>query len=170
MTRSDVLTTLFSHHLWANLCLFERCATLTDEQYAASIPGSFGTIWVTMQHIVTSEQSYFSRISTGQRLNRPENAPDLTMAEMLDSLRTTGTGLIEWASKVNADDTVDIDWEGTPRDVPKPILLTQVINHATEHREQIKAILTEIGIEPPDLQGWTYFDETDDSGWTLRPS
>jgi uncharacterized damage-inducible protein DinB len=170
MTHSDVLTTLFSHHLWANLCLFERCTTLTSEQMDASIPGSFGTVWVTMQHIVTSEQSYFSRISTGQRLNRAEDAPDLTMAEMLDSLRTTGTGLIEWASKVAADDTVDIDWEGTPRDVPKTILLTQVINHATEHREQIKAILTEIGIEPPDLQGWTYFDETDDSGWTLRQS
>jgi len=46
-----------------------------------------------------------------------------------------------------------------PRNVPKTILLTQVINHATEHREQIKAILTELGIEPPDLQGWSYFEE-----------
>jgi uncharacterized damage-inducible protein DinB len=45
--------------------------------------------------------------------------------------------------------------------VPKTILLTQVINHATEHREQIKAILTESGIQPPDLQCWAYFDEAD---------
>jgi uncharacterized damage-inducible protein DinB len=170
MPRTDVLTTLFSHHLWANLCLFERCATLSDEQLAASIPGSFGSIRITMQHVVRSEQSYFSRISTGQRLIRPENEPDMTMAEMLESLRKTGTGLIEWASKVQADDTAVVDWEGTPRDVPKTILLTQVINHATEHREQIKAIMTELGIEPPDLQGWQYFDETDDSGWTLGPS
>jgi uncharacterized damage-inducible protein DinB len=83
------------------------------------------------------------------------------MAEMLESLRTTGTGLIEWAVKVQADDTVTVDWEGTPREVPKTIILTQIINHATEHREQIKAIMTELGIEPPDLQGWAYFDETD---------
>jgi uncharacterized damage-inducible protein DinB len=162
MDFGDTLTTLFSHHLWANLKLFERCTTLSDEQLAAKIPGSFGTIYETMQHIVTSEQSYFSRISTGKRYSRPEDAPPMTMTEMMDSLRKTGEGLIEWAPKVRAEDIVVIDWDGTPRDVPKTILLTQVINHATEHREQIKAILTELGIQPPDLQGWAYFDGGDE--------
>ena len=158
MKSADTLTTLYSHHLWANLSLFERCASLTPEQLDATIAGAYGSIIVTMQHIVTSEQSYFSRISTGQDYRRPANLPPMTMNEMMESLRKTGAGLIEWAPKVQPDDTVVVDWEGTPRDVPKTILLTQVINHATEHREQIKAILTQIGIEPPDLQGWEYFD------------
>jgi len=159
--KTDTLTTLYSHHLWANLALLEACAKLTPDQLASRIPGSFGTIYETLEHIVTSEQSYFSRISTGQRLNRPENAPHLSMDDMRASLQNTGNGLIEWVPKVQPNDTVVIDWDGTPRDVPKTILLTQVINHATEHREQIKAILTELGIEPPDLQGWEYFDQTD---------
>ncbi|MCP4140149.1 MAG: hypothetical protein GY755_07650 [Chloroflexi bacterium] len=34
-------------------------------------------------------------------------------------------------------------------------------NHAIEHRSQIMTILTQLGIQPPDLDGWTYFDETD---------
>lgn len=160
MNPTDTLTTLFSHHMWANLRLFERCAGLTPEQLDASIPGSYGSIRDTMQHIVTSEQSYFSRISTGQPRRCPADAPPMTIAEMLDSLRTTGAGLIEWAPKVQAGDTVQVDWEGTPRAVPKTIILTQIINHAGEHREQIKAIMTELGIEPPDLQGWEYFDQT----------
>ncbi|MEP7294046.1 MAG: DinB family protein [Chloroflexota bacterium] len=159
MNPTDTLTTLFSHNLWANLRLFERCAQLTAEQLDASIPGSYGSVYVTMQHIVTSEQSYFSRISTGLPRKRLENQPPLTMAQMLESLRTTGAGFIEWAPRVQAADTVEVDWEGTPRDVPKTIILTQVINHATEHREQIKAILTGLGIEPPDLQGWSYFED-----------
>ena len=158
MKSADTLTKLYSHHLWANLSLFERCASLTPEQLDATIASAYGSIIVTMQHIVTSEQSYFSRISTGQDYRRPANLPPMTMNEMMESLRKTGAGLIEWAPKVQPDDTVVVDWEGTPRDVPKTILLTQVINHATEHREQIKAILTQIGIEPPDLQGWEYFD------------
>jgi len=83
----------------------------------------------------------------------------LTIAEMEESLRATGRGLIEWAPKVQAHDTVQIDWDGTPRDVPKTIILTQVINHATEHRAQIMAILTQLGIEPPDLQSWAYFED-----------
>ena len=78
---------------------------------------------------------------------------------MVESVRTTGAGLIEWAPKVQAGDTVQVDWDGTPRDVPKTIILTQAINHATEHRAQIMAILTQLGIQPPELDGWSYFDE-----------
>jgi uncharacterized damage-inducible protein DinB len=33
-----------------------------------------------------------------------------------------------------------------------------VINHATEHRAQIMAILTQLGITPPELDSWSYFD------------
>jgi uncharacterized damage-inducible protein DinB len=60
---------------------------------------------------------------------------------------------------VQPGDAVQIDWDGTPRDLPKAILLTQAINHATEHRAQVMAILTQIGIQPPDLDGWSYFDQ-----------
>jgi uncharacterized damage-inducible protein DinB len=65
------------------------------------------------------------------------------------------------ASKVQPDETAQVDWDGTPRDVPKTILLTQVINHATEHRAQVMAIMTQLGVEPPELDGWQYFDDID---------
>jgi uncharacterized damage-inducible protein DinB len=156
---ADTLTTLFSHNLWANLRLLERCAELTPEQLGASIPGSRGSIRDTLEHITSSERAYFSRISTGQRYGGPDDAPQMPIAEMTETLRTTGEGLIEWATKVRAEDTVLLDWDGTQREVPKTTILTQVINHATEHREQVKAIMTELGIEPPDLSSWEYFDE-----------
>lgn len=161
MQPSDTLTTLFRHHRWANLRLLERCAELTPEQLAATAPGAFGSLRDTLEHIVTAEQGYFSRISTGQRLRRPTDPPPMTLAEMVDAARTTGNGLIEAALKVQADDTVVLDWDGTPREVSKTIILTQVINHATEHRAQVMTIMTHLGIEPPDLQSWAYFDELD---------
>jgi len=159
MKPTDTLTTLFSHNLWANLRLLERCAELTSEQLDATISGIFGSIHDTLQHIVTAEQSYFLRISTGQPRRQPEDAPPLTIAKMMESVRLTGLGFIEWAPKVQADDTVQLDWEGTLREVPKTIILTQAINHATEHRAQIMTILTQLGIQPPDLDSWSYFDE-----------
>jgi uncharacterized damage-inducible protein DinB len=158
MKLEDTLTTLFKHHRWANLQLLECCAGLTPEQLDTTMVGAFGSIGVTLEHITSSEKSYFSRISTGKRYDRPENAAPMTMAEMEASLRETGTGLIEWASKLKADDIVEVDWEGTPRATPKNILLTQALFHAAEHREQIKTMLTQMGVEPPDLQGWEYFD------------
>jgi len=163
MKPTDTLTTLFSHNLWANLRLLERCASLTSEQLDATIVGTYGSIHDTLQHIVRAERSYFSRTSTGQPYPRSEGEPPMTIAEMMESVRTTGSGLIEWAPKVGASDTVQIDWDGTPREVPKTIILTQVINHATEHRAQIMAILTQLGIEPPELDSWTYFDEMENT-------
>ena len=159
MKPTDTLTTLFSHNLWANMGILEQCADLTSEQLDATISGAFGSIRDTLQHFVTSEQSYLYRIRTGQPLQRPEDALPMTIAEMLASVRASGAGLIEWAPKVQADDTVQVDWEdGTLRDVPKAIYLTQVINHATEHRAQIMAILTQLGIQPKDLDAWSYFE------------
>jgi uncharacterized damage-inducible protein DinB len=159
MNPSDTLTTLFCHNLWANTRILERCAGLTDEQLDATIVGAYGSIRDTLQHITTAERSYIARISTGRPYRRPEGAPPLTVAEMTESVRTSGAGLIEWASQVQAGDTVQIDRDGAPRDVPKTILLTQAINHATEHRAQIMAILTQLGIQPPNLDGWSYYAE-----------
>ena len=159
MNPTDTLTTLFRHNLWANVRILERCAGLTTEQLDATTVGAYGSIRDTLQHIVTAERSYLSRISTGQPYRRPEDAPPWTLTEMTESVRASGTGLIEWAPKVQAGDTVQVNWEGAPRDVPKTILLTQAINHATEHRAQIMAILTQLGIQPPDLDSWTFFGE-----------
>jgi len=157
----DTLETIFSHNLWANLRLFEECSQLTDEQLDASITGVFGSIRDTLLHIVRAEQGYFSRISTGRRFNFPEDEAPKSVLDMLAAVKITGEGFIEWATKVKENDTVQIEWDGTPRDVPKTIILNQVINHATEHRSQVMSILTQIGIEPPDVSSWTYFDEMD---------
>ncbi len=159
MNPTDTLTTLYHHHRWANLRILERCVGLSDEQLDATLLGTFGSIRDTLQHIVTAERSYFSRISAGQPYRHPKDAAPLTLAEMTEWARTSGAGLIEWAPRVQAGDTVQIDWDGVLRDVPKTILLTQAINHATEHRAQIMVILTQLGIQPPELDSWSYFDE-----------
>jgi len=36
------------------------------------------------------------------------------------------------------------------------IILTQAINHSTEHRAHIMTIITQQGIEPPEVDGWAY--------------
>ena len=158
---NETVATLFRHNLWANVRLFEVCAHLSDEQLDANVTGGYGSIRDTMQHIVTAERSYLQRITTGQPYRRPQGAPPLTMAEMQDSIRTSGEGFIVAAPNVQAQDSVTVDREGTPRSVPSTILLTQAINHATEHRAQITAVLTHLGVETPSLDGWTYFDSRD---------
>ncbi|MEI2693219.1 MAG: DinB family protein [Anaerolineae bacterium] len=158
MNSVDTLTTLFVHNRWANLRLLDACIELTEEQLDGVVIGAYGSIRDTLQHVSTAERSYFSRISTGQPYRRPQDAPPLTLQEMYESLRASGDGLIEWATRVQVGDTFQVDWDGAPRQVPMTILLAQAINHATEHRAQVMVILTQLGVQPPDLDGWTYFD------------
>jgi uncharacterized damage-inducible protein DinB len=148
MQYTDTLTTFFKHHLWANMLLLERCAQLSDAQLDTTVVGTYGTIRDTLQHITRSEQGYFNRVSTGQPLIRPENEPQMTLAE-----------ITELAAKIAADDTVQINWiDGILRDVPKSIIINQALYHGIEHRAQIMVIMTQVGVQPPDLQSWDYFD------------
>ena len=157
----ETIDTLFRHNLWANLRLFELCAGLSDEQLNTGITGTYGSIRDTLQHITNSEHSYLHRITTGQPYRRPEGAPPPTLAEMLASIRLSGEGFIGAAPQVQAHNNVEVDWDGVPRSVPCAVILTQVINHATEHRAQIMATLTQLGVQPPELDGWSYFDAHD---------
>lgn len=159
MKPTDTLTTIFRHNLWANLRLLERCTELNSEQLNSSVSGTYGSIRDTFQHITLAETGYFSRISTGQRYHHPESEKHLTISEMMVMVEKSGKGLIEWAQKVQSNDKVLVDWDGTSREIPKTVILTQAINHATEHRAQIMVIMTQLGIEPPELDSWTYFDE-----------
>jgi uncharacterized damage-inducible protein DinB len=40
------------------------------------------------------------------------------------------------------------------------VVMVQVINHATEHREQIMSMLSALGVTPPVVDGWTYGEVT----------
>jgi uncharacterized damage-inducible protein DinB len=40
------------------------------------------------------------------------------------------------------------------------VVLVQIINHATEHREQISSMLSALGVTPPILDGWAYGEAT----------
>jgi uncharacterized damage-inducible protein DinB len=139
--------------------MLQFCARLTDEQLDATLNGTYGSIRSTLEHMVKSERSYFSRISTGKRYDWPADIPPMTAAQMLESARASGQRLIDWAPRVQPTDTVQVMWkDGTPTDVPLTVIVTQAINHATEHRSQIMTLLTQLGIEPPSLDGWSYFD------------
>ncbi|MBX3726181.1 MAG: DinB family protein [Xanthomonadales bacterium] len=159
MKPTSTIAHLFGHNLWANLRLIDACAALNPEQLNTKPPGVFASIRDSLEHVVRSEESYFSLISTGQRPHRPEEPPPMTIEEMKESAITTGRGLLALAPSIDIVDSVQIDWGGPIREVPKMVILTQVINHATEHRAEVITILIQLGIQPPALDSWTYFDQ-----------
>jgi len=159
LLESSTLQSLFRHNLWANITIFETCSKLSDEQLDSMVIGTYGSIRDTLIHIAQAERSYLHRLRTGQRFPQKEDEPIPSLIELLEMVQKSGEGLIEVAPTIQTGDTVEVNWDGESRSIPNTLILTQAINHATEHREQIKVMLSQIGIQPPEVDGWTFFEQ-----------
>ena len=150
----NVLVRLFEHNNWANIQIIQACSALSDEQLDAEPQSATkGSIRLTLRHLMDAQQNYLSQlIRMEPRLNGP--APP-TFAELQESASVSGDGLIALARDESSKALkTEIQKDGY---AIKPwVVMVQVINHATEHREQIKSMLSSLGVIPPRLDGWAY--------------
>ncbi len=161
MKQDSMIVDLFRHNTWANLRLLEVCEGLSDEQLDATVAGTYGSIRDTLRHIIGAEMSYVER-ATGhlpdEQLKR-EEFPGFDVLKRIAgwsgeellalALAASSTDMVEERSEEFPGETVLYNLAG---------LLTQVINHATEHRTQAATILTQRGVQPPEMDGWAYME------------
>lgn len=156
----SLIESLFRHNTWANLRLLTACEGLDGILLDAHIPGTFGSVRDTLLHIVGAEVRYVSRVN-GQLPGEPPKEGEFPSFEQLKhDAAWCGEEFLHLALNANPDDTVQQAREGKRISYKLVDLMTQVINHATEHRAQIATILTQQGIEPPDMSGWAYMVDT----------
>lgn len=149
----NFLVKLFEHNNWANQKIIEVCSTLGDEQLDAEPQSATkGNIRDTLSHLVTSQRGYLSLLTLPVEA-RP-NTP-LAFAELEKSAPISGEGLLAlargeqkpWKAQLQTRDGYYVEpW----------VVMLQAINHATEHREQIKSMLSALGVTPPDIDGWDF--------------
>ncbi|MEM7537275.1 MAG: DinB family protein [Chloroflexota bacterium] len=150
-----ILAQLIEHNNWANLQVFDACVTLTDEQLDHQPQSAIrGTIRETLEHLVLSQEDYASMLLTADHPPERKTAP--TLSELRGIVEQSGQQLTALAqdsasSKLPSQIHISDGYRVEPW-----VILTQVINHATEHREQIKSILSALDIEPPRIDGWMY--------------
>lgn len=149
----NTLEKLFEHNNWANQQIIQACSALSDEQLDAEPQtATMGSIRQTLTHLVASQRSYLALL-TLPLAERP-NVP-LAFAELEESARISGEGLLVLAR----GEQKPLKPQLQTRDgylVEPWVVMVQVINHATEHREQIKSMLSALGVTPPDIDGWDF--------------
>ncbi len=151
---------LFKHNNWANAQIIDICSTLTDTQLDAEpTSATAGSIRKTLTHVVAAQVGYLRLLTVPleERLERPPLPPFSDLRELaiksgegLLALATSGSDLALKDQIQTRDNYLVEPW----------VILLQVINHATEHREQIKSMLTALGVTPPEIDGWSYGDFT----------
>lgn len=150
---------MFRHNRWANLRLLDACRDLSDAQLAATVAGTYGAVRDTLLHLVRSEAAYLRILTGGAAAPAPELGQSAPIAQLREGAAAVGDALVQVAGRIGPNDTVTHSFDGRQYQIPGPWLLVQVINHASEHRTQVATILTQLGIEPPDMSGWTYMEE-----------
>jgi len=153
--KENILQKFYEHNLWANLQILQACSGLSDEQLDSEPQSATkGTIRLTLTHLVESEQGYLSDLIGEKSRFNWQTPPSFT--EMQEALSYSGEHFLaltrdepgdRLSAQVHSEDGYTIEpWA----------LMVQAINHATEHREQIKSMLTALGVKPPRVDGWGY--------------
>ncbi len=155
--KEKFLEKLFEHNNWANQKIIEACYSLSDGQLDAEPESATkGNIRDTLLHLVGSQAGYLSLLTLPVEAR---NFTPLTFDDLQESARRSGEGLLAlargeqqpFASRLTTKDGFYTEpW----------VVILQVINHATEHREQIKSMLTALGVTPPNIDGWDYGEAT----------
>jgi uncharacterized damage-inducible protein DinB len=148
------LRELFRHNRWANERMLEACRDLGDEQRAASVEGTYGELGYTLIHIVRAEGWYLELLTGWKapvRWEIPGPWPGIEV--LLERSTFTGDRLREVADQLDPDGVIDT---GDGYKVPTWVVLVQAINDATEHRAHAATILTQLGMQPPQVDGWAF--------------
>jgi uncharacterized damage-inducible protein DinB len=151
---------LFAFNRWANERTLDAAATLTPEQYARPLGGSFPSLRATLQHMMGAEISWLARFhgEVGGRF------PDLSGYDDVPKLRAAWDDV--WAEQQRYLASLDYDAlrrplafrfrDGTEGTQPLVEALRHVVNHASYHRGQVVMLIRQLGGVPAGTDYITY--------------
>jgi uncharacterized damage-inducible protein DinB len=152
----DLLEKLFEHNNWANQQILHACNGLSDTQLDAEPKSAmYGSIRQTLLHIARSQRGYY-RLLTLPVEERRLPVASVEFDQVEESLCMSGDNLLALVRDV-ASQPSTTRLQTTDNFYVEPwVIFVQIINHATEHREQIKSMLNSLGFTPPDVDGWSF--------------
>ena len=162
---SALLRAIVEHHIWANDTLLAFCEALSEDELAQTVPGTYGPVHRTLVHIAEAEQIYLSRIpGTGITRTLDDEVERLSpVPEIRASLRDTGAAWRKVIDRWPDDQPISYRTRtGDEEHASVSFSVVQMLDHGSEHRNHIRTILSTHGIEPPEIDGWTW----DEVRWT----
>ena len=154
---------LAAYNAWANARLYTAAGSLGEAAIDRPLEGAyFGSLLGTLNHILVADRLWLARLEgEAQPHGRLDERPygdyaALHRARIEHDARlpafigTLTTGEIE----------ADLDYRdmgGTARTLPRRIILTHIINHATHHRGQAHHQLKQLGMDEPPALDLPYF-------------
>ncbi len=149
---SSFLVEAVRYNSWANRTLAEFCATLSREVLALTQAGTMGTIPATFEHLAWADARFLGVVAdVPAALPEPGSALDLGGSVALFSLLAPA-----WQAAAENPGAADRAIDHPLGKTRAGIVFAQFLNHGSEHRTHVQAILGPAGIEGPRIDGWGY--------------
>ncbi len=151
----EYFVTLYDYNYWANERILRAAENVSDAQFVAPAPFSWGGLRGTLVHTMGAEWIWRSRwqgISPIASL-RANDYP--TVAALRARWREEETKVREFIAVLTETDLSRVvDYKrisGGASAEPLWQLMAHVVNHGTQHRAEAAAILTALGRSPGDI-------------------
>ena len=160
----DEIRLLCDYNEWADARILAACAKVSPEQYAASVSYARGGLRATMIHIL--DNIWQQRITLQGYYREPlENDAAYDATELHEDALPTFAALQErwlieqWELRSYLDTLTEETLNSTIRYVIPGVvrervvwhILVDIVIHATQHRSEAAALLTDYGQSPGDL-------------------
>lgn len=145
------------NNAWSNARLHAACAQLGDAAYKADRKASFfGSIHGVLSHILIVDWFYIDALFAERqgRLLRHVEEPYDSLAELSEAQRAADKRLVYFCDKIKPEHLEQIVYlerpGGVKEDTVEQVLL-HLFQHDIHHRGQVHALLTDAGVDPPQL-------------------
>ncbi len=141
MLSAEVARTLIGYHIASNEQLWASIDTLSDEQFAAPVPYSHGSVRQHLIHMMSVDRRWLEGVQ-GRRVAHlsADDYPDR------DTVRRQFADIAEHL-RTYADSLTDDTLMQAPPSMPGPLwqVVAHLVNHGTDHRAQVLRLLHDYG-------------------------
>ena len=161
----EVVRSLYQYNVWANHRILIAASGLTPKQFLAPVGSSYPSVRDTLVHTMSAEWIWLSR----WKGISPRAMFEVTDFHALQSIQTRWATIEaqtqQFIDQLNPSQLAEVvSYVNTRNETWVYPLWQQMIhqvNHATQHRSEIAAVLTHFGHSPGDLDYLVYLDELD---------
>lgn len=157
---------LAKYNRWFNAQLYSACAPLGDETLKRDCGAFFGSIHVTLNHLVWADKMWLARFAAQDVACQPSLTPQLLAlpsGARFETVLFEGFGDLR-AHRVQLDTAIETwvqqlppdfpgrtmrysNTKGVSREHPMWQAMTHFFNHQTHHRGQVTTLLTQMGVD-----------------------
>lgn len=152
----SLLKDAFAHHSWATVQLIDACLPLSPEQLGTPVTGTFGPVLETVRHLVNADSSYLFVMTSGRR--PAVDCASMGVLQLRETMEANGTAWLQLLDEDLDPGAVLVRRrpDGSQTQAPVSVRLAQALHHGTDHRSQVCTALTMLGVEPPDIDVWSF--------------